>query len=223
MEKISGLSHFPVYRVFEDFCTVCSCSLHNAFMKVPEMARSCYKELYDKRENEYLEVVKRYDKNVFGTYFPQILADLTKLLFESPKDYLRTIFMELNLGKHFNGQFFTPSHICEFMAEITFDENVEKSIAEKGYCRVAEPACGSGAMVLGIVQCLKNRGYEQLGGKLYIEATDIDPLCVSMAFIQLSLLGLSARVFHGNSLTQKIFETWDSPNLQMANMTGYFS
>ena len=43
LEKISGLSHFPMYRVFEDFCTVCSCSLHNAFMKVPAMARSYYK------------------------------------------------------------------------------------------------------------------------------------------------------------------------------------
>lgn len=192
-------------------------------MKVPVMARSYYKEQYDKRENEYLEVIKRYDKNVFGTYFPQMLADLTRLLLESPKDYLGTIFMELNLGKHFNGQFFTPSHICEFMAEITIDDGFEKAIAEKGYCRVAEPACGSGAMVLGIVQCLKNRGYKQLGGKLYIEATDIDPLCVSMAFIQLSLLGLSVKVIHGNSLTQEVFETWDSPNLQMANMTGYFN
>ena len=202
---------------------MCSCSLHNAFMKVPAMARSYYKEQYNKRENEYLEVIKRYDKNVFGTYFPQMLADLTRLLLESPKDYLGTIFMELNLGKHFNGQFFTPSHICEFMAEITIDDGFEKAIAEKGYCRVAEPACGSGAMVLGIVQCLKNRGYKQLGGKLYIEATDIDPLCVSMAFIQLSLLGLSVKVIHGNSLTQEVFETWDSPNLQMANMTGYFN
>lgn len=77
-------------------------------MKVPAMAQSCYKELYDKRENEYLEVVKRYDKNIFETYFPQMLADLTRLLLESPKDYLGTIFMELNLGKHFNGQFSPP-------------------------------------------------------------------------------------------------------------------
>ena len=95
-------------------------------MKAPAMARSRYKELYDKRENEYLEVVKRYDKNVFGTYFPQMLADLTRLLLESPKDYLGTIFMELNLGKHFNGQFFTPSHICEFLRK----QSPKKVIAE---------------------------------------------------------------------------------------------
>lgn len=83
--------------------------------------------------------------------------------------------------------------------------------------------CGSGAMVLGLVKCLQNRGYEKLGGKLYIEATDIDELCVCMTYTQLSLLGLSVRVVHGNSLSGEIFSTWDSPNLQMANLMGYFN
>ena len=91
------------------------------------------------------------------------------------------------------------------------------------YCRVAEPTCGSGAMVLGLVKCLQNRGYEKLGGKLYIEATDIDELCVCMTYTQLSLLGLSVRVIHGNSLSGEIFSTWDSPNLQIANLAGYFN
>ena len=69
----------------------------------------------------------------------------------------------------------------------------------------------------------KIEGYEKLGGKLYIEATDIDELCVCMTYTQLSLLGLSVRVIHGNSLSGEIFSTWDSPNLQMANLTGYFN
>lgn len=60
-------------------------------------------------------------------------------------------------------------------------------------------------------------------GKLYIEATDIDELCVCMTYTQLSLLGLSVRVIHGNSLSGEIFSTWDSPNLQMANLAGYFN
>ena len=88
---------------------------------------------------------------------------------------------------------------------------------------MAEPACGSGAMVIGLVRCMKNRGYDNLGGKIYIEATDIDALCVDMTYTQLSLLGLSVRVIHGNSLTMETFNTWDSPNLQVAKMTGYFN
>ena len=158
------------------------------------MAQSYYRDLFISREQEFKNIANKYDKAVFNEYFPSLMAILARLLLESPKDYLGTIFARLNLGQHYRGQFFTPSHICEFMAEITFNENLEKAIQEKGYCRVAEPTCGSGAMVLGLVKCLQNRGYEKLGGKLYIEATDIDELCVCMTYTQLSLLGLSVRV-----------------------------
>ena len=41
-------------------------------------------------------------------------------------------------------------------------------------------------------------------------------------FYPVKPLGLSVKVIHGNSLTQEVFDTWYSPNLQMANMTGYF-
>ena len=150
------------------------------------MAQSYYRDLFISREQEFKNIANKYDKAVFNEYFPSLIAILARLLLESPKDYLGTIFA-------------------------------------KGYCRVAEPTCGSGAMVLGLVKCLQNRGYEKLGGKLYIEATDIDELCVCMTYTQLSLLGLSVRVIHGNSLSGEIFSTWDSPNLQMANLTGYFN
>lgn len=223
MEAISGLSYYPVYKVFEDFCKICSCSLHNTFKDAPVMAQSYYRDLFISREQEFKNIANKYDKAVFNEYFPSLMAILARLLLENPKDYLGAIFARLNLGQHYRGQFFTPSHICEFMAEITFNENLEKAIQEKGYCRVAEPTCGSGAMVLGLVKCLQNRGIEKLGGKLYIEATDIDELCVCMTYTQLSLLGLSVRVIHGNSLSGEIFSTWDSPNLQMANLTGYFN
>ena len=48
-------------------------------------------------------------------------------------------------------------------------------------------------------------------------------MCLHDTYTQLSLLGLSVRVIHGNSLSGEIFSTWDSPNLQMANLTGYFN
>ena len=223
MEAISGLCYYPVYKVFEDFCKICSCSLHNTFKDAPVIAHSYYRDLFISREQEFKNIANKYDKAVFNEYFPSLMAILARLLLESPKDYLGTIFARLNLGQHYRGQFFTPSHICEFMAEITFNESLEKAIQEKGYCRVAEPTCGSGAMVLGLVKCLQNRGIEKLGGKLYIEATDIDELCVCMTYTQLSLLGLSVRVIHGNSLSGEIFSTWDSPNLQIANLSGYFN
>ncbi len=63
----------------------------------------------------------------------------------------------------------------------------------------------------------------EIKDKIYYIWDDIDELCVCMTYTQLSLLGLSVRVIHGNSLSGEIFSTWDSPNLQMANLAGYFN
>lgn len=95
------------------------------------MAQSYYRDLFISREQEFKNIANKYDKAVFNEYFPSLMAILARLLLESPKDYLGTIFARLNLGQHYRGQFFTPSHICEFMAEITFNENLEKAIQEK--------------------------------------------------------------------------------------------
>ncbi len=76
---------------------------------------------------------------------------------------------------------------------------------------------------MGWVKCQQNREIEKLGGRLDMEAKDIDEICVCMTYTQLSLLGLIVRVIHSNSLSGEIFSTWDSPNLQMANLAGYFN
>ena len=41
-----------------------------------------------------------------------------------------------------------------------------------------------------------------------VHAVDIDVLCVHMSFIQFSLLGISAEVGYGNSLSNEVFATW---------------
>ena len=131
MEAISGLSYYPVYKVFEDFCKICSCSLHNTFKDAPVMAQSYYRDLFISREQEFKNIANKYDKAVFNEYFPSLMAILARLLLESPKDYLGTIFARLNLGQHYRGQFFTPSHICEFMAEIPNQK--QQKFAEYSY------------------------------------------------------------------------------------------
>lgn len=42
------------------------------------------------------------------------------------QDFLGSIFMSLNLGNEHNGQFFTPYHVCELMAEVTMEDVVQK-------------------------------------------------------------------------------------------------
>lgn len=127
-------------------------------------------------------------------------------------------FGQMRLDKHFHGQFFTPIHICEFMAAITFGDKLPTG----RYLKVAEPACGSGAMIIGAVRHFKKLGVNNLGGKLLIQATDIDSLCVNMAYLQLGILGLSVQIVHGNTLTLEAWDAFDTPNLQINNCLGYY-
>ena len=77
-------------------------------------------------------------------------------------------------------------------------------------------------MIIGLIRHLQKQGMANLGGKLVILATDIDRLCVNMAYLQLGILGLSARITHGNSLTNEAWDAFDTPNLQINTCLGYF-
>jgi type I restriction-modification system DNA methylase subunit len=101
-------------------------------------------------------------------------------------------------------------------------EVFDKQVSEHGYVSAADPCCGSGAMAIGLVKVLSEYGVEGLGGKLFAILTDIDYTCVKMAFIQMSLLGLSARVVWGDTLTNRVDAQFDTPTLQTALMTGCF-
>lgn len=128
----------------------------------------------------------------------------------------------MGFDKHFHGQFFTPIHICEMMAKLTYSEQFDAEIAQKGYASLCEPACGSGAMIIGVVRALQDYKIDNIGTKLLIHATDIDRLCVNMAYLQLGILGLSARIVHGNTITMETWDYFDTPNLQINKCLGRF-
>ena len=77
-------------------------------------------------------------------------------------------------------------------------------------------------MIIGLIRHLQKQKLNNLGGKLLIMATDIDQLCVNMAYLQLGILGLSVRITHGNTLTNEAWDAFDTPNLQINNCLGYF-
>lgn len=79
------------------------------------------------------------------------------------------------------------------MAEITTGS--ESIATEKGYITIFKPACGSGAMLLGMAKQVLKQGFS-ITDNLVAFATDIDIRCVHMAYIQLSLYGIPAVVTH---------------------------
>lgn len=175
-----------INEVFKDFLMLCTCSLAQPFYRSDEI------------EQRYLNTVKQYTKEQ-AVLKILLLALLVMTLEEKHQDFLGQVYMQLNLGNVANGQFFTPYHVSKMMSEICFTD-IEKQLEEKDFISLSEPCCGSGGMIIAYTETLKEHGYNYQN-QLFVEAIDIDEMCFMMSYIQLSLLGVSAKVIHGDSLT----------------------
>lgn len=123
--------------MWNDFITMSAISLSNPFELNPERKA--------KREKEYAECIKRLG----GIERPAELLKTVVMAFElNPnQDFLGNLFMKIGLNNHWRGQFFTPYHVCEMMAQITLSR-ADKEIASKGYVSVFDCACGAGAILI---------------------------------------------------------------------------
>lgn len=117
--------------------------------------------------------------------------------------------MQLNLGNVATGQFFTPYHVSKMMSEISFID-IEKQLEEKDFITLSEPCCGSGGMIIAYAETFKEHGYNYQY-QLFVEAIDIDEMCFMMTYIQLSLLGVGAKVILGDSLTLDLHKILYTP------------
>ena len=184
-----------VSTVFNDFLTLSCCSL----------AQTVYRS--DNLEQRYLNIIKTYTKEQ-AEEFSKLLAFLVLGLEQDPQDFLGQVFMSLNLGSQANGQYFTPYSVCKFMAEINFAEI--ESFKSNQLITLSEPCCGSGALIIAFAQALRehNINYQQ---NLFVEAIDISEMCFKMTYIQLSLLGIPAKVVQGDSLSLKFQQVLYTP------------
>lgn len=198
-EFISKLSNLDrsrsVSTVFNDFLTLSCCSL----------AQTVYRS--DNLEQKYLNIIKTYKKEQ-AEEFSKLLAFLVLGLEQESQDFLGKVYMFLNLGSQANGQYFTPYSVSKFMAEINFTKI--ESFKSNQLITLSEPCCGSGALIIAFAQTIKeqNINYQQ---NLFVEAIDISEMCFKMTYIQLSLLGIPAKVIQGDSLSLKFRQVLYTP------------
>ncbi len=207
LKTIQGLRHvYSVWNVFSDFVELSALCIANSVNKNTET--------WEKREKRYLEIIGMY-KPEEQKLFPEMFVDLVNALqyeltwSNAPVDVLGKLFHELELHNKYNGQFFTPQHICNMMSAISFGDG-ETALNEKGYISLGEPCCGSGAMVLGFAKAMADKEFNYCT-QLVVTATDIDLKCVHMCYLQLSLYGIPAVVIHGNTLTLEEWSHWFTP------------
>lgn len=225
LHSISYRNGQNIRTIFEDFCSVSMAAFHNLIYTIGKFpVPDYYKNNHSELEAEFECKKSKYGDKIFQA-FTNILGTLALHTRRDYFDYLGEIYMEINANFQSHGQFFTPSHICEFMAKIVGSNKIdfENKYAAHGYVSFSDSCCGSGAMAIGHVKELENLGIEDIDTKLYVELQDIDITCVRIAFLNMAMLGISARVIWGDALAKdKNYPFYDTPCLQVALMQGRF-
>ena len=196
--RFAGRKH-GLWQVFRDFVAMSAIAISNAVDK----------SAYAEREADYLAMVARYSREELDE-LSRGLACIVMGLEAGPDDFLGALYMSLELGDAWNGQFFTPYQVSYLMAAMTVGDGTQQEIDRKGYVSVSDPAIGGGAMVIAAAHVLQDKqiNYQQA---MHATGVDVDIVAVHMAYIQLSLLHIPAVIQHGNSLSMEVWSSWKTP------------
>ena len=191
VKGLSKLSQkYSMYNIFYDYVKMFALSIQNSF--------TTHDEVWHKRENEYLNTIKKYTKEEVQEIC-KLLGLLVSAYGEEPNaDVLGEIYMSCRIGNKYMEQYFTPYNVAKMMAEINLG-----TVKLKETFSICEPTCGSGVMIIAAANVLKQRGFNYQK-HLEVTAQDLDWTCVYMTYIQLSLLGIKAHVIQGNTLTEPV-------------------
>lgn len=208
-------SQMEFQKVFAQLCnTKSSWQAWSDFVEMTAIAISNSFEIREQvkqdREKRYLDIIGQYSKSE-QQIFPDLVAILVQALErDCEQDFLGEMFMALELGSHWKGQFFTPYSLCKAMSQINV-RGYDEIIAKRGYVTVNDPACGAGATLIAARNTLELAGisYKQA----FFVGQDIDRTAAMMCYIQLSLLGCAGYVVIADTLIHPLTGPMLWPNL----------
>lgn len=185
IHELSG-SKSP-YDVFQDWVTCTALSIQNTCWLI-------HNGIWNEREEQFKKIIEPYGRKGADA-FAEMLAMLVETMEYEMSDVLGDIYMEAGLGNKHLGQFFTPFSVSRLCADITMaQEDGSRMIT------LNEPTCGGGGMIVACAASLHKRGvnYQRC---MDVVAQDLDWKAVYMCYIQLSLLGIRATVYQGDTLS----------------------
>lgn len=186
------------WRVFADFCEMAALSFRNVLPRDEAI------------EARYLRIAERYDAEEIAA-FPKMLGCVVSGLESLECDFLGEMFMAMELGNHWKGQFFTPFNLALMMATLNAPPADDPRFVNPGYVTVQELCVGAGGMVIAFARALKDAGVN-FQEAMHVHATDVDATAVHMAYVQMTLLHIPAVIVLGNSLSMETREVWRTLN-----------
>jgi type I restriction-modification system DNA methylase subunit len=203
ISKLQGLSGSrSVREVFADCVDCFAISIHNSMFNDDDL------------ENEYLRIINSYNKKEIDTIV-SLFAYLVILLENSgqPEDILGKVYESLSLNNKKSGQYFTPSEICDLMAEIApYDDSI--LFNKYGFVTVSDSSCGSGNTLIAFAKRLINLGHNP-AYTMYAEGIELNRTTALMSYIQLSLWNVPATIFVGNTISMDLQQRWHTPAYYM--------
>lgn len=185
-ESMAG--RYSGYELFSDWVKMSALSVCNTCHIIHD---SVWKE----REQAYLDICRKYKQEEL-VLFARMLALLIDALEEDMSDVLGEVYMQAGLGSKIAGQFFTPFHLSELCARLCVNMDIWEG---NDVIELHEPSCGGGGMIIAAAKTLRDNGVD-FQRRLRVVAQDLDWKGVYMTYLQLSLLGIQAKVVQGDTL-----------------------
>ena len=202
------------YTVIRDFFELSAISIRNNFDFGPEHANfeKRYMEIAQGYKKEYLEGFAK----ALGLLGAKIMSAVNG---DAPfADWAGELYMDSGTSNGKAGQFFTPYHVSHLMAECTLNrDEVEARFSEDPdhVLTLYEPTCGAGGLIVASIDVLNRIGVNY-AWNAFVDCGDIDPRCVHMTYVTLSLLGVPAVVRLGDALMMEYRQNWFTPAYLMA-------
>ena len=166
------------------------------------------KRFYDKREELFKSVAGKYTEKEIQTFL-QIFAEIVNQLEAEPEqDFLGDLYMQLDLGSHWHGQFFTPYNVCKMMADLQLPDVL--SFEDAKAVTITDCACGGGALLIASAHSYRGK-MAKIGLNaqdfVCLYAQDLSMVAALMCYIQISLQGYAGKIKIGDSLLHPMLDT----------------
>lgn len=154
----------------------------------------------------YLERVKELSPDAIREGACDHFARMQMAMIEEPQDLLGEAYQAYSVRDTRNlAQYFTPDSVAKCIAEVQLADADEDLWRQPEGCRLLEPACGSGVLMLHTLEVIRKRLGQWALNRTQAVLCDIDPVCARMAALQMfwfpDRIG-SVVVMQGDSLTQ---------------------
>jgi len=147
-----------------------------------------------------------------------MLTIISLALDDNPKQgFLGDLFMTLQLNDaEFSKQIFTPYYVADLICSLSCPQ------ITTSWSSVADSTCGSGDMLIAAAHNYQKQGVSYQRDILFV-GQDISLVAVCMCYIQLSLLGCSGYIIHGDTLRNPGLSQNGSPLFPVHNENTWYT